>query len=214
MGSAIMVDHEALIETLSRSASPVERPLSTAVRAAGWMMLALPAGLLATGLVPKAGIDWSDAGAIWAGLAIGLSFLLGMSAIMAAFAISIAGRAVRLGIWFAIGIALWLIANLAGIAMSPHPLGRMGSGGYCFQFMVLASAPMIGLAIIWLRRTRAIHPDQTLTMAGVGIAFTSLTLLGFCHPAAGHLFDFTGHVAAAVSIVGLTVLCGRRWIAI
>jgi hypothetical protein len=209
-----MVDHEALVESLSRSIRPVDRPLPPVVRAVGWMVLALPAGLLATGFIQKTGFDWADAGAMWAALAIGLSFLLGMSAIVAAFAMSIAGRAVRLGIWFGIGIALWLAANIAGIATTPHPLGRIGSGSYCFKFMMLASAPMICLAIAWLRRTRAIHPDQTLTMAGLGIAFTSLTLLGFCHPASGRLLDFTGHVAAAVSVVGLTVLCGRRWVAI
>lgn len=208
-----MVDHEALVETLSRSAGPVGRPLPPAVRAIGWMALAIPAGLLATDVVRKTSVDWSAPAAMWAALAIMISLLLGTSAIVAAFVTSIAGRAMRIGLWFGMGVTLWLIANLADIAASTHPLGRMGSGGYCFEFMMLAAAPMIALVILWLRRTRAIRPERTLTIAGLGIAFLSLGLLGFCHPANGHLFDFAAHLAAALSIVGLTVLCGRRLVA-
>lgn len=209
-----MGDHDALIDTLSLSITPVHRLRPAWVRAAGWTVVALPCGLLATGLVHRYWLDWSQPGAWLAALEILLSFATGLLAVILAFESSVAGRPARGLAWLAVGGGAWLAANIAGIGLSAHPLGRLGTGTFCFGFMMLAAMPMIGIAIMWLRRSPAANPDRTLAIAGLGIAFMALALLAFCHPVQGHLIDFLAHVVAGLSIVALTMLCGRCWVAL
>ncbi len=73
---------------------------------------------------------------------------------------------------------------------------------------------MMVLMIASLRRTRTLHPVRSLGMAGLGIASMAVSLLAFCHPVHLHAIDFVMHLAAIVTIVALTVLVGRRWVAL
>ncbi len=115
---------------------------------------------------------------------------------------------------FGLGALAWLAASLVSVTLSRDPIGHFGSGTFCYAFIMLASAPMILGALIALRRTRSVRPRRTLIATGLGIAFLALSLLGFCHPATGELVDFLGHLAGAASVVALTLLLGRRLIAI
>jgi hypothetical protein len=109
-------------------------------------------------------------------------------------------------------MAAWLAASVMSIAASPEPVGRIGSGTYCYSFMVLASLPMIPLAIAALRRTRALRPGRTLAVAGLGIAFMTSGLLMLCHSVDEQMVDFMMHLAAAGTIVAATVRLGWRWV--
>jgi hypothetical protein len=209
-----MGDHDLLIDRLSLSVAPVRRLAPAWARAAGWAAVALPCGMLATSLISRSWLDWAQPDAWLAAVEICLSFLVGALAVTLAFDSSVAGRPLKGHRWLAAGGIGWLCANLAGIGLSAHPLGRFGAGTFCFGFMMLAALPMIAIVILWLRRSPVVHPNLTLAMAGVGIAFMALTLLAFCHPVHGHLIDFLAHIAAGASIVGLTILCGRRLVAL
>ena len=57
-------------------------------------------------------------------------------------------------------------------------------------------------------------PLRSLAVAGLGIAATSQMLLGLCHPVSGQLFDLMMHLAAAITLVVVTSLAGRRWVRI
>jgi len=209
-----MADHDTLIETLSRSARPVTRPLPTAVRAALWTALALPCGVVVTLRLHHGWTDWSRPGAVWPMIALVLSFGLGALGIVTAFDLGIAGRKVAGWKVFAPLMLAWLVASAMSLSLSADPIGLIGSGGYCYTFMTLAGAPMIVLAILMLRRTRALRPGKTLAVAGLGIAFMAATLLTLCHSVDGQLIDFVMHLAAAATLVAVTVLVGRRWVAI
>lgn len=208
---------DLLIDRLADALQPVRRPRPAPWRALAWMALALPCGMLATRLMPLYVPDWSAPGMGWSMAEIALALVLGVAAAMLAFDTSIAGRAMRgRGVLVAVGV-LWLAvcaANIAGTVphIMPHAIPR-GAGLYCYSFMMLASAPMMPMVIVALRRTRALHPGRTLAMAGVGIAFLVSGLLGFCHPGGLHLIDFIMHLAAGASIVTLTTVLGRRFIA-
>lgn len=208
-----MADHDLLIDQLSASLAPVQRPRPAGLRALGWMALALPCGFLMTRLIPHYQPDWSAPGMVWPMVEIALALSIGLTVMVQAFAGSIPGRDTR-GLRLPAALALvWLAISLANIAQSPpHPI-RPGAGMYCYTFMMLASAPIMPMVILALRRTRALRPGRVLALAGGGIAFSVAGLLGFCHPGTLHPMDFVMHLAAGLTITGLTTLLGRRFIA-
>ncbi|MFZ4874377.1 NrsF family protein [Janthinobacterium sp. Mn2066] len=211
-----MTKHDALIAQLCSEMQPVKRPAAPWLRAALWMLVALPCGFIASLAIHRHGSDWSNPGALWAGLAIFVSFCLGTVAIATAFTLSIAGRRLTHRHWrslTALSVA-WLMVNLIDVTFSSEPWGDFGDGIYCYTFMMLAGLPMMALMIAALRRTRSLHPGPSLAIAGLGIASMTQILLGFCHPVAGDVMDLIMHLAAAATLVAVCVLAGRRWIAL
>lgn len=207
-----MADHDALIDALSRSARPVRRPLPPPLRAMVWAALALACGGLLVGLAlrPEA-TDWSRPVAAWAGLELAAALALGVLSIAAAFDLAIAGRKVAWP-WLGAALAVWLIAVAGRLTATPEPVGRLGMGGYCYTFMLLAGAPMAVLAVAALRRTRALRPGRALALAGLGSSFLALTLLVLCHSPQARLVDELMHLAAGATLIAATVLAGRRWV--
>jgi hypothetical protein len=207
-----MADHDLLIDQLSASLAPVQRPRPAGLRALGWMALALPCGFLATRLIPHYQPDWSAPGMVWPMVEIALALSIGLTVMVQAFAGSIPGRDTR-GLRLPAALALvWLAISLANIAQSPpHPI-RPGAGMYCYTFMMLASAPIMPMVILALRRTRALRPGRVLALAGRHCLFRRRAA-GLCHPGTLHPMDFVMHLAAGLTITGLTTLLGRRFIA-
>jgi hypothetical protein len=209
-----MNNHDALIEQLSRQATPVKRPPPPWQRALRWMLLALPCGFLASLLMPSEAADWSDPGALWAGLGMLGSLGLGAFALKTAFALSIPGHKMPQWRWLAGLLLVWLLVQCLQITGSSDPVGHVGDGVYCYTFMMIAGTPMMVIMAAALRRTRSAHPVGSLAIAGLGSAAMSQIILGFCHPVAGELMDLMMHLAATVTLIVAAVLAGRRWIAL
>ncbi|WP_068090390.1 NrsF family protein [Novosphingobium rosa] len=212
-GAGSATNHD-LIDQLSASLTPVRRPRPAAMRALGWAALALPCGFAMTRLIPHYQPDWHAPMMMWSMMEIPLALCIGAGALVLAFQASIAGQGLRgRGVLAALVLA-WLTISIANVVVSPpHPI-RPGAGMYCFTFMMLGSAPIMPMVIWALRRTRALRPGRVLALAGTGIAFLVAGLLGFCHPGSLHPIDFVMHLAAGLTIVGLTTLLGRRLIVI
>jgi hypothetical protein len=207
----IMESHEALIEKLSRSAAPVKRAAPVRWRVTSWVLLALPAGALASLLLQRTATDWSKPGAVWAMVQLGLAFTIGLLAINAAFTLSIAGRRPLKMRWLLTLATVWLgsvLVNLGHLPLSASSLHDT----HCYTFMVTVSVPMMALVIGYLRHTRTLNPLRSLVLSGAGVAAMALTLLTFCHPVHVHLEDFLMHLAAIATIVGATVALGWRWV--
>ncbi|MYN25918.1 NrsF family protein [Duganella levis] len=209
-----MNNHDALIERLSRDVTPVKRPASPWQRALGWMLVAMPCGFLASLMMPSAAANWADPGALWAGLGMLVSLGLGVFALKTAFALSIAGHKLPQWRWLAAFSVVWLLVELLQITSSGDPVGHFGDGIYCYTFMMIAGIPMVVVVVAALRLTRSLYPAGSLAIAGLGIAAMSQIILGFCHPVAGELMDLLMHLAAAITLIAIAVLAGRRWIAI
>ena len=206
-----MNNHDALIEELCRSATPVRRPLPPAVRAIGVAALSLALGWLAFRSRMSLGNPVGEGDPLGF-VELALAGIAGITALLCAFEMSIAGRRAR-GLYLAIGSFLgWLALSLFGIIRTGVPTGAFGDGLYCFSFLLIVSAPMMILAVLALRRTRAIQPGRTLFIAGLGVAALALCLLAFCHPFALQLVDFGTHLAAVACIVLLMFLFGRRYV--
>lgn len=207
-----MTNHELLIEKLSRQAQPVKRPWPDGWRALAWTLMALPSGWLSSLLLQRVATDWSQAGAWLALLQLGLTFVMGVLAIRNAFLLSIAGRRPLSWKWFIPLLTLWLGCVLASLGHSS--LVHHRDAVNCYVFMMTVSAPMVLLVIGYLRRTRSLHPLQSLATAGAGVACMALTLLSFCHPVELHPLDFALHLAATFTIVVATMGLGWKWVAI
>lgn len=208
-----MTNHDLLIDKLGRDMRPVKRLPSTGRRVLSWLAAALPCAVAASFLVQRSPTDWSQPGASLAVVQLLLAFVLGALAIRSAFTMSIAGR--RSLSWKAllpIGL-MWLGLSISSI---PYPALRVPESDStpCFTFLLVVSTPMMVLMIASLRRTRTLHPVRSLGMAGLGTASMAVSLLAFCHPVHLHAIDFVMHLAAIVTIVALTVLVGRRWVAL
>jgi hypothetical protein len=178
------------------------------------MLAALPCGFLASLIMDRGTADWSNPGAIWAGLWMLVSFCLGALAVTTAFSLSIAGHRVTHWRWLSALSVAWLLIGLIDVAGSQDPVGHFGDGTYCYTFMMIVGTPMIVIAVAALRRSRSLHPTSSLALSGLGIAAMSQILLGFCHPVAGELIDLAMHLAATITLVAITVFGGRRWIRI
>lgn len=206
-----MVDHDQLIKQLGQDVRPISRTWATHWRVVGWLLMALPSGWLSSLAFQRVATDWTQPGALLAVLQLTVTFITGTLAIRNAFLLSIAGRKPLSWKVFVPLIAVWL----SGVALSlgttrvqmHHP-----DEVNCYVFMVAVSAPMIGLVIACLRRTRAMYPLRTLAVAGAGVACMALTLLSFCHPVEVHPLDFMMHVAAGMTIVVGTMVLGWRWV--
>lgn len=203
-----MHDHEALIERLSLSAKPVRRPWSPAARALLVAIIGLASGWLVTSNIrsPWAALNGGDN---WGLAQFILTIVAGISALVAAFQVSIPGIRSRWQWVPGVILLTWLFACLGGIFLSGEDAGTLGDGIYCFRFLTVASLPMIVAVVIALRRTRSPNPTRTLLYAGVGVAALSVSLLALCHPFSLQLVDFGMHLSAIVCVVGLTVLIGR-----
>lgn len=207
-----MTDHELLIEKLSRQAQPVTRPWRDGWRVLSWTLMALPSGWLCSLLLQRVATDWSQAGALLAMLQLGLTFVMGVLAIRNAFLLSIAGRRPLSWKWFMPLLIVWLGCVLVNVGQSSQIHHRDAVN--CYVFMMTVSAPMVLLVIGYLRRTRSLHPLQSLASAGAGVACMALTLLSFCHSVEVHPLDFALHMAATLTIVVATVGLGWRWVVI
>lgn len=208
-----MADHDALIEKLSRTATPIKRVQPTRLRVASWVLMAIPAGVLASFLLERSATDWSQPGAGWALLQLMLVFVMGVLAISQAFLGSIAGhRPLRLR-WLFMLMFLWLTTALMSLGQRPLAASSLHDT-HCYTFMLTVSLPMIALVLAFLRHTRTFSPLRSLLLAGSGVACMAMTLLAFCHPVHLHPEDFLMHLAAIASIVTLTVTLGWRWVGI
>ena len=209
-----MANHETLIQRLANDVPAVSRPLPVAIRAGVWAVLTVALGFAATRLMPTATTDWSSPGAYLFLANAGVSLFIGFLALASAFNMSIPGRKTHGFIWIAAIAALWLMINLGSILATPDPLGSLSDGRYCFRFVALAGAPMVAVALFALRRTRSLQPLRTLGAAGAAVGFLAFGLLAFCHPPEMSVVDFVMHLLAGLVLALVTMLAGRRLIAV
>jgi len=208
-----MRDHDKLIDELCAAAGPVSRVAPSWARAAFLVPLMLALGWAATTVFHRTVTDWSLPDAATGIVNAALSWLIGGAAFIQALDMSIAGRKIRGTGWMAFALLAWLAVAAFGIG-SPLALDdAYREGRYCFSFLMVAGLPMSVVAILALRRTRALRPIPSLITAGFGIAFLGFGLLAFCHPAATTIPDTLGHLAAALVLDALTTTLGVKAIA-
>ncbi|HEX4050192.1 MAG TPA: NrsF family protein [Steroidobacteraceae bacterium] len=206
-----MMQTERVIQELVGELQPVRRLRPPALRAALWLATV---GLL-VGLIVMGFADWARVMQRMAVPRIALECaaagLTGISAVLAAFIVSIPGRSAR---WAALPLPafiLWLAASGAGClrnGWSLHgPGGFVGDSGHCFGFIVGVSVPLsIGLFAV-LRRARPIAPLPVAMLGTLGVAALADFVLEFFHPFDVTVIDLALHLAgiAVVMLVGVAL---------
>jgi hypothetical protein len=209
-----MTNHSELIETLSRSAEPVQRLAPPARRALVWFMICAAAGWIAVWPMRLPLSLFGGTSDTLSLLALGTAILASLAAIHAALRMGVPGLRAN-GIGFAMaGAIAWLGFCLAEIVNRRWGIWSLGEGAYCFTFIVVCSVPMMALAIVALNRARPLHPNRALLAAGFGIAMLAAAFLSACHPFRLDVVDFTMHLAAMSVVVAMTALLGYRWVKI
>jgi hypothetical protein len=211
------MDTEQFIQSLKSDLQPV-RPLRPPwLRALGWLLLI---ALLATWPVLRFA-DLAEFGARHADPRVATetiaTLLTGLSAIVAAFYLSIPGRS-DLWRWLPlVPLTLWLASS--GVGCVRNGFGSMGRSrlfGYdidCFVFVVMISVPLSLLLMAFLRRARPLAPRTVALTGGLGVAGIAAFLLQFFHPFEVTVIDLTLHVAAVAVVLSAAATFGRRALA-
>lgn len=203
---------DELIESLAAQLQPV-RPLRAPVlRALLWLAVvgAVVSGFLILhkgGLgvfmqriaVPRVAVECFATG------------LTAISAVIAAFELSVPGRSPRWALVPVPPLALWLAASGLGCLRNGWSLyganGFVGESSSCFAFIAIASLPL-ATGLFWmLRRARPIAPLPVAALGTLGVAATAAFILEFFHPFDVTVIDLALHLAA----IALVMLLGTLW---
>jgi len=212
------METEQLIQELVSGLQPVRRLRSPELRAAWW--LAAVAVLIGLALLGFA--DWARVMQRMAMPRIALECtaagLTGISAIFAAFLLSVPGHSPR---WTALPLpafVLWLATSGLGClrnGWSLHgPGGFAGDSPHCFGFIVVVSVPLsIGLFAV-LRRARPIAPLPVAALGTLGVAALADFVLEFFHPFDVTVIDLALHLAGIAVVMGAGIALKHRLLAV
>jgi hypothetical protein len=204
---------DELIGTLSQGLAPVRPLRPPALRALLWL------GAVAL-LVGAALSRWADFAIIAArtaeprlALECAATLLTGLTAVLAAFCLSVPDRT---SLWrYALlpPLLLWIATSGLGCLQYGSGLGpagqRLGESSHCFVFIVLVSTPLALLLYAVLRRARPLEPLPVALSAALGVAALAAFVLQFFHPFDTTLIDLAAHLAAVAVVVAVAGLSRR-----
>jgi hypothetical protein len=208
------METERLIESLTQELRPVRPLRSPWLRASGWLLLI--AALAAWPVLRFADIATFQLRNSDPRVAIETTatLLTGLTAVVAAFHLSIPGRAARWGWLPLVPLAVWLASSGVGCLRNGFgSLGRSRLFGYdidCFMFVVMVSVPLSLLLLTFLRRARPLSPRSVAVAGGLGVAGIAAFLLQFFHPFDVTVIDLALHFAGVAVVLGTAATLGRR----
>lgn len=208
-------DTALLIERLSGELRPVRRLRPPAARALLWLaVVATVSALLIARFVDLSVITQRIAVPRIAAECIG-SLLTGITAIFAAFQLSVPGRSRRWGLVPLPFLALWLAASGLGCLRNGWSPGRDGvdESAHCFIFILAVSVPLAAGLFWMLSRARPITPLPVAMLGTLGVAATAALLLQFVHPFDVTVIDLAFHAAAVALVMLVGTLLRRRLLA-
>jgi hypothetical protein len=196
-----------LIDSLTRSMTPVRRLRPPLIRAASWLLLAAAIlGLLAVsqGVRPDLSQRLQQAGFT---LGMGAALLTGICAAVAAFMLSLPDRS---GLWLLLPIPA-LLAWLSTIGyqcltnwISLDPDGiRLGETARCLATLVLTSLPLSLTMLVMLRYAGALRPTATTLTGSLAVAAVTATALSLFHELDATVMILLWNLGTAVVFIGL-----------
>ena len=196
-----------LIESLTRNLAPVSPLRPPAVRAAGWLGVVLL--LLAPLVLFKGRTSWFFEHLADPRMALqcAATLLTGITAVVAAFHLSIPDRSSRWRFAALAPLTLWIASSGVGclqFGVGLSPVGnRLGLSSHCFIFIVALSVPLSAFLFGVLRRARPLEPAPVALTSALGVAALVAFTLQFFHPFDTTLIDLAVHVTAVGTVIAL-----------
>jgi hypothetical protein len=201
-----------LIERLVESTGPVRRLRPPAVRAALWLLAVL--GLGATTILLFSDLPLFARRARDPKLDLELvgTLLTGITAVVAAFHLSLPDRSALWALlpppWF----ALWIASSAYScyrhwISFGPDGWA-IGESADCFRFILAAGVPLGVSLLVLLRRSRPLAPARVAAVGGLGVAALAAFLLQFFHPFDVTFMDLLVHLVAVGIVVAVSTFAG------
>jgi len=205
---------EELIRTLAMQLQPVRRLRPPLLRALLWLTVVAAISALAVDRFGGLAVFARRVATTRVALeCVGVG-ATAVTAIIAAFVVSVPGRSLRWGLLVLPGCALWLGASGLGClenGWSLHgPGGFAGDSPHCFLFIVGVSVPLSLALFAALRRARPIAPLPVAALGTLGVAALAAFVLEFFHPFDVTVIDLALHLAAVAVVMLVGIRLRRR----
>lgn len=202
---------DKVIESLAAQLQPVQRLRSPLLRALLWLAVVGAVGALLIGHAIGLGIFLQRIAVPRVAVENFATALTAITAVIAAFELSVPGRSPRWATLPVLPFLVWLGASGLGClsnGLSLHGAdGFSGESPHCFAFITGASVPL-ALGLFWmLRRARPIAPLPVAALGTLGVAAAAAFMLQFFHAFDVTVIDLALHLAA----VSLVVVIGTAW---
>jgi hypothetical protein len=202
---------DKVIESLAAQLQPVPRLRPPLLRALLWLLVFGGLGAVIVAHEVGLGIFMHRFAAPRVAVEDAATALTAITAIIAAFELSVPGRSPRWALLPVLPLLLWLGASGLGClrnGLSLHgAAGFSGESPHCFAFIVGTSVPL-ALGLFWmLRRAHPIAPLPVAALGTLGVAASAAFMLQFFHPFDVTVIDLALHLAA----VALVVVVGMLW---
>jgi hypothetical protein len=202
---------DRVIVTLASQLQPVRRLRSPLLRALLWLAVVGAVGGVLIAREVGLGIFLQRIAVPRVAVEDFASALTAITAVIAAFELSVPGRSPRWAVLPVLPFLSWVGASGLGClrnGLSLHGAdGFAGDSPHCFAFIAGASVPLAAGLFWMLRRARPIAPLPVAVLGTLGVAASAAFMLQFFHPFDVTLIDLTLHLSA----VALVMLIGTVW---
>lgn len=197
---------EQLIGSLTHGLQPVSPLRPPVVRALLWLStIAVLAAVLLLRFANLQVFELRNADPRVA-LELAATLVTGLSAVIAAFYLSIPDRSPNWVYAPVPPLLLWL--GSSGLGCLQNGVGELDL--QCLIFVLAVSLPLGLLLFGFLRRARPIAPLPVALLGGLGVAGIAAFLLQFFHPFDVTVIDLAVHIAAVALVMGAAATMGRR----
>lgn len=209
---------ENLIANLAADASPVKPLAPPLQRAALWVAgfaAVMIAAIWLRGNFAESAARFSD---LTVRFEFAGAFLTGLTALIAAFFVSLPDRSRMWLLFPVLPLSFWLVGSGYGCYLH---LIEFGSGGWalgeswdCIGFILGISLPASIALFLALRRSMPLDPIAPLMVGGLGVAGLAAAALQFFHPFDITFLDLGAHVLAVGIVSVALTLFGKRRLAV
>jgi hypothetical protein len=202
---------EKLIQSLAAQLQPVRPLRAPLLRALLWLAVVAAVGGALIGYFAGTDVFLQRASLPRVAVEDMATALTAISAVIAAFELSVPGGSPRWAMLPLLPLLTWLAAS--GLGCLSNGMSARGArgfsieGAHCFVFITAASVPLAAGLFWMLRRARPIDPLPVAALGTLGVAATAAFMLQFVHPFDVTVIDLTLHLAA----IALVVLVGIGW---